>query len=433
MKIVFIYPDFERHARSHPELREHVPCKEYLGPPSLGIAGVAAATPEGIEVEFVDDRVTPFDPNTEADLFALSFFTPAATRGLEIAAQLKALGKKVAAGGVFPSLMPQACKPFVDSAIIGEGEAVWPQVVADAMAGALKPIYKADAPVDPCKLKPPRLDLYINAETDGHRPDDYPLQISRGCPFSCPACALPTSMGSKIRFLPEDLVVKTAAIYAQAGKRCSLTEDTSFMPFSGAKRKLSKLLERVISLKNQVEIKFSYIGTSLPLILTASADLIELTQRAGIGKYYLVCGFDPISRKAFGEGDKKAVEQALKAVEICRDHGIDPYMSLLAGNPEDDEGVFDRILEFTEKAKIERAEFVIATPYPGTPIWKKYLEEGRIIHRTWKKYNDANVVFTPHKMSPEKLLDGYLMMWKEFYKGKGHLAGETSSLNTVQF
>jgi hypothetical protein len=63
MKVVFIYPAFERHAQSHPELKYCVPCNEYIGPPSLGIASVAACTPKGIHVEFIDDRIHPVDDN----------------------------------------------------------------------------------------------------------------------------------------------------------------------------------------------------------------------------------------------------------------------------------------------------------------------------------------------------------------------------------
>jgi hypothetical protein len=91
MKILFIYPSFERHAQSHPELKSFVPCNEYIGPPSLGIASVAACTPAGHQVEFLDDRIHPITEKNlpEADLYALSFFTPAATRAIELAQLLR--------------------------------------------------------------------------------------------------------------------------------------------------------------------------------------------------------------------------------------------------------------------------------------------------------------------------------------------------------
>ncbi|MEK6612789.1 MAG: hypothetical protein AABZ29_08385 [Gemmatimonadota bacterium] len=56
-KVRFIYPRFQRHAEAHPELLDAVPCNEYFGPPSLGIAYLAAVTPPDWQVEFRDDRI----------------------------------------------------------------------------------------------------------------------------------------------------------------------------------------------------------------------------------------------------------------------------------------------------------------------------------------------------------------------------------------
>ena len=33
MKVLFVYPRFERHAQAHPELLQYVPMNEYLGSP----------------------------------------------------------------------------------------------------------------------------------------------------------------------------------------------------------------------------------------------------------------------------------------------------------------------------------------------------------------------------------------------------------------
>ena len=47
------------------------------------------------------------------------------------------------------------------------------------------------------------------------------------------------------------------------------------------------------------------------------------------------------------------------------DHGIGIDGSFVFGFDADDEGVFDRTLEFVLKAKLEVAYFSILTPYPG--------------------------------------------------------------------
>ena len=95
MKVKFVYPRFQRHAEAHPELLAHVPCNEYFGPPSLGIACLAAVTPPDWEIEFRDDRLEDVGLDDDVDLVALSFFTAAARRGLELADAFRARGKQV--------------------------------------------------------------------------------------------------------------------------------------------------------------------------------------------------------------------------------------------------------------------------------------------------------------------------------------------------
>ena len=91
------------------------------------------------------------------------------------------------------------------------------------------------------------------------------------------------------------------------------------------------------------------------------------------------------------------------------------------------------MLEFTEKAGVPKTEFAIFTPYPGTPAWYQLNREDRIIDRTWKHYNDANVVFRPKQMTPDQLLDGYLRLWREFYRSKVYLDALEHGDKTIQF
>ncbi|MBI3072177.1 MAG: B12-binding domain-containing radical SAM protein [Deltaproteobacteria bacterium] len=432
MKITFVYPAFERHADAHPELKAWVPANEYIGPPSLGIACVAAATPPGHTVEFIDDRVTPFNVDHESDLFALSFFTPAATRAIEIADALRARGKRVVAGGIFPSMMPEAVASHFDAVVVGEGEPVWADVVNDAEHGALRPRYSAP-PADLAPLVPPQVDLYLGAERDGYRPDDYPLQISRGCPLHCDACVLPEYLAPKMRFHSMDYLTATMKRYAAAGKLASFTEDTSFFP--QARRGFRELIELCVKLQGEgLNLRLSYIGISLPIILNLDPTLLADLKRTGIDRFYVVGGFDPVTRGAFGPGDPKMLDKAVRAIARCHEFGIDPYVSFLVGNRDDDEGTFDRMLEFTRVAKIDLAEFCISTPYPGTPIWRRYNDEGRVFDRAWKHYNDANIVFRPHNMTPERLFEGYLYLWREFYQGRARdMSERPHTRSTIQF
>lgn len=412
MKILFIYPRFQRHTDDHPGLHDLVPMNKYIGSPSLGIASLAALTPPDWEIEYRDDRLAPADSPTDADLVAFSFFTPAAMRAFELGRAFRAMGKRTVAGGIFPTMMPEEAAPHFDAIVEGEGEGSWLCVLADAQAGALKPRYRCDEPVDPAKLPPPRLSLYINAETDTLRPRDYPVQISRGCPLNCQACVLPISMTSKMRDFPLDNVMGQLEWLGRAGKFACLTEDTSWFAGHGQKR-LSELFDAMIARPDVARI--SYIGISMPMILRAPEALLCKARAAGVTLVYLVGGFDLITMRAFTGNDPRALDYAYTAVAKCHAAGIEPYTSFLLGNDNDNPGTVDRMLAFASKAGIRKAEFVIFTPYPGTPAWHRLLAEDRILHRDWSKYNDANVVFRPARMTPEQLHDGYMRLWRDFY------------------
>ncbi|MEK7281574.1 MAG: cobalamin-dependent protein, partial [Chloroflexota bacterium] len=75
--------------------------------PPLGLAMVAALTPEGVEVSLTDENVTDIDFQRETDLVGITALTPTAGRAYEIADTFRARGVKVVLGGIHPSVLPE--------------------------------------------------------------------------------------------------------------------------------------------------------------------------------------------------------------------------------------------------------------------------------------------------------------------------------------
>ncbi len=67
------------------------------------------------------------------------------------------------------------------------------------------------------------------------------------------------------------------------------------------------------------------------------------------------------------------------------------------------------------RAKLEIAYFSILTPYPGTRLHTRLAAENRLLTEDWDYYDANHVVFRPKLLSPEKLLEGYHYVMKEFY------------------
>ncbi len=150
--------------------------------PPLGLAYVAAVTPEGWDIQIVDEYVDEL-PGEDVDLVALTAPTAAIRRAYAIAGHYRERGIKVVLGGVHASMLPDEASRHVDAVVIGEAERIWAEVIGDFEKSRLRVMYRG-APVDLRHFSIlPRRDLlspsYLWAT----------VQTSRGCPYSCRFCS----------------------------------------------------------------------------------------------------------------------------------------------------------------------------------------------------------------------------------------------------
>ena len=104
--------------------------------PSLGLLYLAACTPEGHQVEYFEAESDGSEPPEvyACDLVAISTFSAQVFEAYAIADRLRAAGVRVAMGGLHVTVLPEEAAHHADYVVIGEGENVWPAVVAAAEA-----------------------------------------------------------------------------------------------------------------------------------------------------------------------------------------------------------------------------------------------------------------------------------------------------------
>jgi hypothetical protein len=143
---------------------------------------------------------------------------------------------------------------------------------------------------------------------------------------------------------------------------------------------------------------------------------LDALAAAGAASMYTVFAGDPFSQRFY----KRDPHVWLRTVDLVRrleDRGIRFFGSFGVGFDTMGEDQFDTIRAFCKEAHVKTAEFFIATPFPGTPFWKRVEAENRfVLPRNWKKYNCANIVFMPKLVSEEKLLSGFLGLWRDFFQ-----------------
>jgi hypothetical protein len=55
------------------------------------------------------------------------------------------------------------------------------------------------------------------------------------------------------------------------------------------------------------------------------------------------------------------------------------------------------------------------TPMPGTDLYEKFKEEGRLLHEDYSRYTATDAVFNHDRMSAERLNEMYWWLYKKVY------------------
>lgn len=198
--------------------------------PPLGLLTLVALTPDDWTVSLHEceggvaelaHRLALDHP----DLVAISALTPSINDAYALAGALRAEGVRVVIGGLHATAEPREAAAHADAVVVGDGEPVWPVVLADATAGRPRPVYRAERPFDLRESPLPRFDL-LGREA---RPR-YTVQTARGCPLACDFCGASRLLGP-FREKPVELVERELrALTGEHGARTiELADDNTFV------------------------------------------------------------------------------------------------------------------------------------------------------------------------------------------------------------
>jgi radical SAM superfamily enzyme YgiQ (UPF0313 family) len=77
--------------------------------------------------------------------------------------------------------------------------------------------------------------------------------------------------------------------------------------------------------------------------------------------------------------------------------------------------VFGETARFNIGADYDACAYSVLTPYPGTLTWYEMKKAKRIVSYDWSKYDQANVVYRPERMSGDELRVGQWTAYETFY------------------
>ena len=365
----------------------------------LGLAYVAALTPEHWNVEIVDENFTPFRYQ-EADLVGITAFTSNINRAYEIAGVYREKGTPVVIGGIHASMTPEETQQYADAVVVGEAEGVWPRLMLDFERGRLGRRYEGPrAEIAESSIRPRRDLLNPNYFWQS-------VQTSRGCPFDCHFCSVSRYLGRRYRQRPvEDVLEELSSI---SSPNIAFVDDNLIGYGPDSKKRAKMLFQGMV--ERNLNKKW-WMQTSI----NAAEDESVIALAAEAGCLFVFIGFETIDRGSLRKMDKgvnlrAGIESYKATADIYHRHGIGVLGAFILGNDFESAAYYKRLAKFLLHSRIDAFQISILTPLPGTRLMDDQIASDNLIHgnfpEDWEKYRFSYMVHKPEGIDQETVYTG---------------------------
>jgi radical SAM superfamily enzyme YgiQ (UPF0313 family) len=376
--------------------------------PSLGLLTLAGMTPDRFEVSYHEIQdIRQVDELPPCDVAAVSAFTAQVKEAYSLAARYRAMGVRTLIGGLHATALPQEAARHFDAAVVGEGEIVWADILRDAEAGRLGGIYRsAGREWDLTQAPMPRFDLL-----DVERYNRLTVQTTRGCPWRCEFCASSILLTPRYKVKP---VAKTISEIRTIKERwphpfIEFADDNSFVNRRHAKNLLRALADENVRWFTETDIA-----------IADGSELLDLMRDSGCAQ--VLIGLESPTASALDglETRKNWKWQRLdgyrEAIYRIQSRGIAVNGCFVLGLDDSTRQDVAVVRDFVEESGLYEVQIAVLSAMPGTPLYARMCDEGRLIDPTgWERCTIFDVNVRPQNMSVEELQAGLIALGKELY------------------
>ena len=379
--------------------------------PSLGLLTLAALTPDSVDTRYVEvpDLEQVNGVPEECDVVAISSFTAQIKEAYALADRYRAAGTTVILGGLHVTALPEEALQHADAVALGEGEVLWPQIVANLESGPdrLARVYDARGSSFDLRSAPvPKYELL-----DPQRYNRLTVQTQRGCPFRCEFCAASIQISPTFKMKPVEKVVAEVRRIQSLWPRAfvEFADDNTF-----ANKAHSKQLMRALASEH---IRWF---TETDVSVAEDAELLGLMRDSGCAQ--VLIGLEGTMFSALdglelrSNWKARQVDRYAAAVDRIQAQGIAVNGCFILGLDGTGPDSFEQIWQFVRDIGLYEVQITVQTAFPGTPLYARLEREGRILReRAWELCTLFDVNFRPANMSVEELEVGLRALGARLY------------------
>src|ERR1700686_1594747 len=406
IKVLMVWPSFPASFWSLGEVMQIVPERALV--PPLGLITVAALCPAHWEIRLID---LAFQELRDEDILWADLVMVSAMavqrKGVRLTLERASkLNRRTMIGGPYASSEPDALLPLVDHVVVGEPDEMFPEIAADLERGSAHRLYRVIDKPDVTRTPVPRFDLLALKK--------YTLmavQFSRGCPFTCEFCDIIPLYGRRPRTkAPAQFVGELGALLQLGWRKEIFIVDDNFIGNHKAALELVRGLEQW-QRRNQYPFRF---GTEASIDLASRPELLDAMVKANFWRVFI--GIETPSAASLKETKKfqNLRRDPLDSIRFIQQHGLWVTGGFIVGFDNDEADIFDRQIEFIERAAIPWAMTGVLQAPPTTPLYERMKREGRLIQSSLEPSNFSPPNFRTVLPLPE-LLDGLKRMLLTLY------------------
>ena len=340
-------------------------------------------------------------------------------RALDIARPFRAAGIPVAMGGFHVSgclsmldgraIELDACRDMGIAMFAGEAENRFDDVLRDAAAGRLAPLYNFMKDLPAMNGTPvPFLPKHYVERTLGLSAS---FDAGRGCPYQCSFCTIINVQGRKSRFRSADDIEHLVRLnWAQGIHRFFITDDNF-----ARNEEWESIFDRLIELREKDGIPLGLM-IQVDTLCHKIDNFIVKAKRAGVTRVFI--GLENVNPENLAAAKKRQnkITEYRKMLLAWKVQGIITLAGYILGFPADTPATIRRDIAIIQKElPLDVIEFFLLTPLPGSEDHQALWKNGVAMEGDLNNY-DAEHVCTAHaRMSAKEWEAIYREAWTLYY------------------